>query len=146
MPGPAAGRRLLAELGKADQVGEADRYVRRRARLPGGDLAGADHVATDLLEHARGAEGVGERRLEDRQHALGGGGEPQGEGALGVAWLHQRADDQIAVGLGDPRGRHPDRPRNLDDPPSGRPASRNALIRFASSRSEPVSERSSGSG
>ena len=62
-----------------------------------------------------GAKGVGERRLEDRQHVLGGSGEAQGEVALGVARLHQGADDQLAVSLGDPRRRHADRPRNLDD-------------------------------
>ena len=106
---------LLAELGEADQVGEADRDVGRRPRLPRGDVGGADHVAADLLEHV-GAEGVGEGRLEDRQHVLGGGGEAQRQVALGVARLHQRADDQLAVGLGDPRRRHADRPRHLQHP------------------------------
>ena len=59
---------------------------------------------------------VDQGRPDQRQHVLGGGGEAQGEVALGVARLHQGADDQLAVGLGDPRRPHPDRPRHLQHP------------------------------
>ena len=66
-----------------------------------------------------GAQRVDEGRLEQRHHVLGGGGEAQGEVALGVPRLHQRAHDQLAVGLGDPRRPHPDRPRDLQQPVLG---------------------------
>ena len=82
---------------------------------PGCEVGGADHVAADLLEHV-GLEGVDEGRPDQRQHVLGGGGEAQGEVALGVAGLDQRSDDQLAVGLGDPRRPHPDRARHLQHP------------------------------
>ena len=89
---------------------------------------------------------VEQRRLEERQHVLGGSGEAQRQVALGVARLHQRADDQLAVGLGDPRRPHPDRPRHLQDAVLGQAGVEKALIRRAASRSASVRMRSSGSG
>ena len=86
----------------------------RGAHLARGDVGGADHVAADLLQHV-GAQRVEQGRLEDGHHLLGRGGEAQGQIALGVARLHQGADDQLAVGLGDPRRAHADRPCNLQD-------------------------------
>ena len=46
---------------------------------------------------------------------LCGGGEAERQVALGIAGLHQGANHQLAVGLGDPRRAHADRPRHLHD-------------------------------
>ena len=88
------------------------------ADIPRGEVGGGDHVAADLLEHVR-LQRVDDGRPDQRHHELRRRGEAQGEVALAVARLRQRPDNQLAVGLGDAGGAHPDRPRHLQHPVLG---------------------------
>lgn len=65
------------------------------------EVGRGDHVAFDLLEQVD-AEGVDERLADQWQQRLGGLHEAVGEVGFGVAGVRQVADDQFAVGLGDP--------------------------------------------